>query len=331
MLESVLEGYAEFFSAELAEKVARGMRENALKCMNSGGGIPMGYVSDETQHLKIDPLTAPIVREVFNLYVSGTKVNDIVKQFNARGIKGSRGNPINFNIIHKMLINRKYIGEYKFGDTIVPGGVPAIVSQELFDQAQKKMEKNRKAPAQHKAEDDYLLTTKLFCGKCQAMMFGESGTSKTLKVYHYYKCVNNKRAKTCDKKTVQKEWLEDKVIGAIMEIVMDDALVENLAETAFELQNRESPIIPKMTEELAEIEKGIENMLNAIQQGIILDSTKKRLADLEDKKKKMELALVQEQIRNRYLLKNKFSLQSASSVTLTYPRKREDNGSSMVL
>ncbi len=41
------------------------------------------------------------------------------------------------------------------------------------------MKKNKKAPARHKAEDDYLLTTKLFCGTCKAMMVGESGTSGT--------------------------------------------------------------------------------------------------------------------------------------------------------
>ena len=50
LLESLLEGYAEFFSAELSEKVKRGMTENALKCKWNGGGIPVGYFIDNEKH-----------------------------------------------------------------------------------------------------------------------------------------------------------------------------------------------------------------------------------------------------------------------------------------
>ena len=40
ILESMLEGYAEFYSAELSEKIHGGQKENALKGKNNGGGIP---------------------------------------------------------------------------------------------------------------------------------------------------------------------------------------------------------------------------------------------------------------------------------------------------
>ena len=72
-------------------------------------------------------------------------------------------------------------------DIVQPNGIPAIVPQDLFDRVQERMKENKKAPARHKAEDDYLLTTKLFCGKCQSMMVGESGTSHTKEVHRYYK------------------------------------------------------------------------------------------------------------------------------------------------
>ena len=76
--------------------------------------------------------------------------------------------------------------------------------------------KNKKAPARRKAEDDYLLTTKLFCGYCGALMFGESGVSHTGKMYTYYKCAAAKKKKTCDKKAVRKQWLEDLVVNETM-------------------------------------------------------------------------------------------------------------------
>ena len=60
--------------------------------------------------------------------------------------------------------------EYTYRDVVVPDGIPAIVPQDLFDRVQEKLAKNKKAPARHKAEDDYLLTTKLFCGYCGAYL-----------------------------------------------------------------------------------------------------------------------------------------------------------------
>ena len=85
LLESLLEGYAEFYSAELSEKVVRGMTENALKCKFNGGSIPFGYIIDSEQYFQIDPLTAPIVLEVFELYSEGMKMKEIVDLFNGRG------------------------------------------------------------------------------------------------------------------------------------------------------------------------------------------------------------------------------------------------------
>ena len=68
MLESLLEGMAEYYSAELSEKVSRGHKENALKAKFNGGTIPLGYRIDENQHYQIDPATAPLVLETFERY-----------------------------------------------------------------------------------------------------------------------------------------------------------------------------------------------------------------------------------------------------------------------
>ena len=83
----------------------------------------------------------------------------------------------------------------------------------LFNKVQEKLAKNKKAPARHKAEESYLLTTKLHCGCCGALMFGESGTSRTGEVYRYYKCATAKKKKGCKKKTIRKQWLEDLVVN----------------------------------------------------------------------------------------------------------------------
>ena len=68
ILESMLEGMAEYYSAELSEKIHRGQKENALKAQNNGGRIPLGYKLGENQHLEINPLTAPFIQEAFRRY-----------------------------------------------------------------------------------------------------------------------------------------------------------------------------------------------------------------------------------------------------------------------
>ena len=185
ILESVLEGYAEYYSADLSEKVVRGMTENALKSKYNGGTRPIGYLIDGDQRFQPDPLTAPFVREAFQRYDEGATMTQIRDWLNEQGVKNARGQKMNYNNIQHLLNNRRYIGEYTYRDIVVPDGIPAIVPKDLFDRVQEKLAKNKKAPARHKAEDDYLLTTKLFCGYCGAYLCGESGTSHTGNVHHY--------------------------------------------------------------------------------------------------------------------------------------------------
>ena len=205
ILESMLEGYAEFYSEELSEKIHRGQKENALKGKNNGGGISLGYALDkQTQKLVVDPETAPPA-EIFTRYADGETVRSMIEDFNARGLTTRKGKAFSMSSFDALLKNRKYIGEYRYRDVVIPGGVPAIVSEELFCRVQQRMEKNKRAPAHTKAkESEFLLTTKLFCGKCERMMVGESGKSHTGAMYYYYKCGNAKRKKGCDKKVVKK-------------------------------------------------------------------------------------------------------------------------------
>lgn len=308
ILESVLEGYAEYYSVELGEKVNRGMTDNALKAMSNGGITPLGYYLDDEQRLQIDEIKAPFVREIFQRFADGEMIKTIIADMNARGVgttvrmkkrpgKKPYTKPLGYNNVRRMLSNRKYIGEYKFKDIVIENGIPAIIEKGLFEKVQKRIATNTRAPALHKAREEYLLATKLFCGKCQAMMLGESGTSKTGKIYNYYKCANAKKTHNCDKKTVQKDKIENAVIKAIIDKIMDDELMEQLSYRLYDLQQRESSILNALQTQLAETERAIDNMLDAIQKGIILDSTKKRLADLEERQKALQIEITQEQIK----------------------------------
>ena len=301
ILESMLEGYAEYYSAELSEKIHRGQKDNALKGKNNGGGIPLGYLLGDEQKLIVDPLTAPIVVEIFKRYAEGETIRAIVESLNVRGLRTRKNKPFNMNSFYSILRNRKYIGEYRYQDVVIPGGVPAVVPEELFCRVQERMEKNKRAPARAKAEDEFLLTTKLFCGKCERMMVGESGTSHTGKIHYYYKCGNAKRKKGCKKKAVKKDWIERIAVIWTVNRVLRDEEINRIADDLVSLQDREDLTLPALQRQLEEVEKGIENMLNAIQQGILNKSTKKRLDDLERQKEELEITILQAQLqRPRY-------------------------------
>lgn len=301
ILESMLEGMNEYYSAELSVKIHRGQKENALKGKNNGGGIPLGYLLGDEQKLIIDPQTAPLVVEIFKRYSEGETVRSIVDDLNSRNLKTKRNRPFSMNSFNALLKNRKYIGEYQYQDVIIPGGVPAIVPEDLFYRVQQRMEKNKRAPARAKAEDEFLLTTKLFCGQCERMMVGESGTSRTKKVHYYYKCGNAKRKKGCTKKAVKKNWIERIAVVMTVNRVLRDEEIDRIANDLVTMQDREDTTLPVLRQQLADAEKGIENMLNAIQQGIITASTKTRLEELEAQKSDLEVSILQSQLqRPRY-------------------------------
>ena len=304
MVKSMLTGMAEYYSAELSEKVVRGMTENVLKGKYNGGTIPIGFKVDEEKFFQIDPLKAPFVVEAFRRYNEGATMKELMNWLNDSGVTTNRNQKFTYNSVQKLLTNKRYIGENHFKDIVMPDSIPAIVDKDLFEEVQLKIKKNSRAPARHKAEDDYLLTTKLFCGMCGAMMFGECGTGRNKVVHHYYKCATAKRFKTCKKKTVRKEWLEDLVIAETMKLIQDDAVIDAIVAEVMELQDQENTTLPLLEKQMREVENGIENMLNAIQAGVLTNSTKLRLEKLEAQQKELEVRIAEEKIARPRLSEN---------------------------
>ena len=298
MLESLLEGMAEYYSAELAEKVSRGHKENALKAKFNGGPVPLGYRIDSEHHYQIDPNTAPVVQEAFHRYAAGESIRSIIESLNARGIRNSRGNPFTKNSFQTLLKNRRYLGEYRYKDTVIPDAIPAIIDPDCFDAVQRRCEIHRQAPAHNKADIHYLLTTKLFCGKCGTMMAGESGRSHTGTVHCYYKCGTRKRSgkEACSLKPVRKEPLEQFVVQTALEKVLNDRVIDLLADKLLEYQSKENTRLPVLQAELKEVKRRIDNLVTAIEQGILTPSTKARMEELEQQREALETSILQEQI-----------------------------------
>ncbi len=209
-----------------------------------------GYLLGNKQKLVIDPVTAPLVREIFQRYADGEIVRTIVEDFNRARLENEKWQAVFSNSFNHILKNRKYIGEYQYQDVIIPGGVPTILSDDLFYQVQARLEKNKRAPAIAKADIDYLLTTKLFCGLCERMMISESGTSHTGDKHYYYKCSGAKRKKDCRKKTVKKDFIERAAVVLTVNRVLRDEEISRIADSILALQNSEDTTVPALKDGL---------------------------------------------------------------------------------
>ena len=287
LMEGLLESMAEFYSKQLSQNVLRGMNYNAQNALYNGHKM-LGYgVGDDKKYI-IDPETAPVVQKIFTDYASGKPIKKIVKELNKQGVKTMLGKNFTINSLRHILKNRAYIGEYHFADTVIPGGMPALVSKETFDEAQKRFEQNK-----HKARSDednrvnFWLTGKLVCGECGSSMHGISGTSKQGTKHYYYACKENRKHK-CPLKAEQKELVEDQAIKALNILLCDSEMIASLAVDLhyyYEENYNNNGYIDSLNAQLNETEKSIANLIKAIEMGIFSESTQTRLQELETQKK----------------------------------------------
>lgn len=294
MMESVFEGISVYYIKDLAQKTSRGMTENAIKGKFNGGTLTFGYTIDENHHFQLDPVNAPIVLDVFTRYSEGETIRSILDDINSK--MSNNGRKFTYHFLNWMLNNRRYLGEYKFQDTINNEAIPPIVSRELFDKCQHRLNVNKhKAGSFKNNKEKYLLTGKIFCGICGATISGISGTGKCKSIYRYYKCMNVKKHK-CRKKPVQKELIENIVLNAALDIFKDKALIRKISKACFDLQSKESPMLPALKRRLRENQKEIKNLMNAIKAGIVLKTTKSELEKLEAEQEQLETNIAIEKL-----------------------------------
>lgn len=294
ILEGMLESFAEYYSAELSQKVKRGQKESRIKGLFTGGRTPYGY-DKEKQRLKINESEANFVRDMFNEYLSGMRIKDIVVKLDKAGIKNNYGKSWTINSVSRILRNENYKGMVQADNTIYTNIFPAIVSEEIFDEVNKRLKVSKRTSAHHKTEINYLLSGKLICGKCGGLMTGDSGKGKLGKIYNYYKCFTKKKNKqVCDKKSIGQAYIEEIVLTATQEFMQKTDL-SKLAKKITEIYNKniaENHELKALEKELSEINKKLKNLLAAIENGIFNNITNERMRELEINKKELEKKII---------------------------------------
>ena len=270
IFESMLEGYAEYYSAELSQKVRRGMNETRLKGNYTGGHILYGYKKQEKK-LVIDEERAEVVRFIFEQYSIGMYVKNILLELDRRGVT-YKGKPFVRSTVYNILKNEKYAGIYHFNGQIIENMFPQIVPTDIFEKVRAKVQKNHYG--KHSVQVVYLLRNKLRCGYCGQSVNAECGTSQNGEKKYYYKCLGRKHNR-CNKSVIRKDILEklvlDKIVSELNRPQIMNAIVANLMQIQ-ELQAKEASALNMILKE----------------QGIISNTTNKRLHELESKQEELE-------------------------------------------
>jgi site-specific DNA recombinase len=345
ILESVLEGMAEYYSLNLAREVRKGMRENAEQGMHTGGKPPYGLkVNEETRLLEIDEKRYKAVQIYFDSIEADIPNETIAKILNDQGYRTLQGRLFTKSSFATWAANRKYYGDYTYDvsapkdedgkrntnnkkpeeEQIVKEGiVPGIIKRDQWDRVNAKMGARKRQPGRMKAKVNYLLTGKIYCGQCGSLYSGNSYNnpkSSTGSLLSYYKCQGK-----CGNTSVRKEAIEGLVINKlIQECFSEDGIrgiVARVQELYLDEKKRTEADVEPMRKELAELEVKIYNWTEALGAGLksVIESIKQaeiRKEILQGELQRAELiqqvSVIDELIIEKILMNKKNLLLSAN-------------------
>lgn len=347
LLEGFLETIDQYYSANLAVEVRKGLKENALKGKHAGGQVLFGYSLDDEGYY-VPNKNAEIVKRIFEEYAAGYPKTVICERLNKEGYRNQRGKKFNTRTLSDLLRNEKYIGNYVYTinktETIRLDGIikDHPIDRKLWNKVQElcdigsakgRERKNRKN------DRPYLLTGKTFCTICGSKICGggskRSGAKKDGKLNYYYKCVGRTNYRNgCQSRSLNKEVFEPKVLKAVLDVVMDKERIKQIAKVAFvELETmRDAPIITtaQLKKELAEIldkqEKLMELYLDSKMMKSVLDQKNeelsKRMYEIEDELEKRKYIDEAEDITEEDIAN--FILQSIEQIKNSYDQMDDE-------
>lgn len=312
MLEAVLEGISEYFSQNLSREVMKGMRENALNCVHTGGQPPLGYMVDpETRRLVVNEHEAETVRLIFKLYSEGHGYSYIIDELHREGRLTKNGTEFRKNSLYGILTNPKYQGTYVFNrssaksipgtrnthllknaeDIItVEGGCPKIVETDIYEKVQKRIDSHKHKGGKENAKHNYLLSGKVRCKECGKAMVGNtrySGRDKSL--YITYRCPS--RRYLCSNREINRDYLEAYVISLLEKHIFNKKALNGIRKKIEKYAGRAPKDTENVLERLSEVEKAIKNVADAIASGLLSEALITRLTELEAEKSALEARL----------------------------------------
>lgn len=292
---------------------------NAERALSNGRKI-FGFTVDAEKRYVPDPVTTPLVVQIFSDYTSAMSMQKIADWLNNQGIRSITGACFTTKSLNKLLKNRAYIGEYSHSGYVVPGGMPQLVEDHVLEEVQNRFAFNKRRGAKTKAEletmaddaPDYWLTGHMFCHFCGGSMQGVSGTSKTGRTYRYYYCINQ-RKKKCKAKKIRKESIETQIAQIVEDFLEDSEMLASLAVDMADhyrkTHGQQKEVLKALEARRKEVETKLANFVKAIAAGIFNDTTATAMSSLEEQKKGLDTAIQTENVK-KSLFEDEVSIEA---------------------
>ncbi len=284
LLESLLEGMNQYFSEELAQKVSRGLHESRMKghCI---GSVPYGYIKENKKL--------------------------IVNQEESITNKGRKFIP---EVIRYILKREIYTGVCKINGKVYYKIYPQIITKELYNKVMERYNKTRYGSRKDNHEI-FRLKDKIYCGYCNKKMYPVSAISSNGEHLRYYNCIGTKKD-NCNNKRMYKDFIEGVIDKFLIEQFNTPKNLEILTENIFEVYKirvNSNTSLSTLKNDLQKINTSIANIMSAIEKGIITETTKQRLEELEKAKKELQEKVIIEQSKDRYELTRKIYKTSSNT------------------
>ncbi len=308
LLESLLDGLAEYYSANLRNEVLKGTRLNAKKCKYHGGTVPFGFKVNDDGHYEIEESEAVAIRRMFEMVLERRTYRDIEQMM--MPYRTRQGRMFTQTTIFEMLQNPKYCGSYVYGraprmiegkrnwrqgregnpDAIrIENGIPAIISREVFDRVQKVLKVRRRGPRDRGTI--YLLTGKIYCGDCKSPMVGTSQRREkdAPKPYRYYQCSGKKRRITeCNNHVWPKEEIEQQVMAEVQKVLAREGLADAVYEEYAARERGKDNVREPKEREVKEFTDKIDRLLDFVEQGIQTTDTASRIREYDERRQVLQ-------------------------------------------
>ena len=259
--KAVIRAMSEYYIADLADETKKGLKENALKALHTGGYAPFGYniINKEYQ---INEFEAQYVRKMFDCAYRKIGFTDLIEEMKAAGIKGKRGKQIKYPSIYEILRNEKYTGTYVYATTSdkndrrakknairIHDAIPEIIPRKIWEEVQIIMDKRKQA-----GRNDYLCKGLVYCecGNKMTAHKGKDGSS------NYYYCGTK-----CGTGTIKMDIVDNACRDYVKQLLSDETM-ESLGLSIVRYQSQERQQIKSFNDSIETEKEKKKNMINGL-------------------------------------------------------------------
>ncbi|WP_374631721.1 recombinase family protein [Ferrovibrio sp.] len=316
MIRNIIALFDQHQSLENGKHTLRAMKENARQGFWNGSQPPLGYRvvdaekrADKTKkRLEADPAEAKLVRQIFDLYLSGDGrtgplgVKSIVNHLNKKGLRQRKGGLFSVKVVYETLTRTTYIGTHYFNQydsraqqpkprsEWIEMATPSIIEPEVFAAVQQRLkDHNPKKTPPRLVNSPVLLSAVAVCATCQGGMTLRTGKSGQ---YRYYACSTcARKGKTaCKGRAISMPLLDGLVMDQLCKVILaPDRVRKLLAElSARKTKGNESHMgsLKALEKDLKDTDRALERLYEAVEKGSVPegDSLRNRFSKQEQRR-----------------------------------------------